>query len=84
MFAHHIITIALIYCSYRYGHTRVGNVVLILMDANNILFSSDKCLKYLKLQTLCDIIFGVFVVSSVFCRHIALGMVCWSVYAHTP
>ncbi|KAF5013693.1 hypothetical protein FDECE_317 [Fusarium decemcellulare] len=84
MFSHHVVTIGLIYCSYRYGHTRVGHVVLILMDANDVVFTSAKCLKYLKLQTLCDIMFGVFVISWIFCRHIAFGMVCWSVYAHTP
>ena len=32
MFTHHIITICLIYASYRYGHTRVGNLILVLMD----------------------------------------------------
>jgi acyl-CoA-dependent ceramide synthase len=83
MISHHIVTIALVYCSYRYGLTQVGNVVLILMDFNDLIFSVAKCLKYLKLQTLCDIMFGVFVVSWVLCRHIAFTMVCWSVYAHS-
>ncbi|KAF4969800.1 hypothetical protein FSARC_3025 [Fusarium sarcochroum] len=83
MFSHHVITIALVYCSYRYGFTRVGNVVLILMDLNDLIFSTAKCLKYLRLQTLCDIMFGVFVVSWVLCRHVAFVMVCWSVYAHS-
>lgn len=32
MFSHHIVTISLIYGSYRYGHTRVGNLILVLMD----------------------------------------------------
>ncbi|KAF5664824.1 sphingosine n-acyltransferase lag1 [Fusarium heterosporum] len=83
MISHHIVTIALVYCSYRYGLTRVGNVVLILMDLNDLIFSVAKCLKYLRLQRLCDITFGVFVVSWVFCRHVAFVMVCWSVYAHS-
>lgn len=32
MFTHHIVTISLIFASYRYGLTRVGNLVLVLMD----------------------------------------------------
>ncbi|KAF4338424.1 sphingosine n-acyltransferase lag1 [Fusarium beomiforme] len=82
LLAHHIVTIALVYGSYRYGLTRVGNVVLVLMDLNDIILSTAKCLKYLKLQSLCDFAFGCFVVSWVLCRHIAFPMVCWSVYAH--
>ncbi|RGP74665.1 sphingosine n-acyltransferase lag1 [Fusarium sporotrichioides] len=83
MISHHIVTIALVYSSYRYGLTQVGNVVLILMDLNDLIFSVAKCLKYMGLQTLCDIMFGVFVVSWVLCRHVAFVMVCWSVYAHS-
>ncbi|KAF4443036.1 sphingosine n-acyltransferase lag1 [Fusarium acutatum] len=83
MLSHHVVTIALVYCSYRYGLTRVGNVVLILMDFNDLVFSIAKCLKYMKLQSLCDFMFSAFVVSWVLCRHIAFPMVCWSVYAHS-
>ncbi|RSL50924.1 hypothetical protein CEP54_011696 [Fusarium duplospermum] len=83
MFSHHIVTIGLVYCSYRYGLTRVGNVVLVLMDLNDLFFSVAKCLKYLKHQTLCDIMFGIFVVSWVLLRHVAFCLVIWSVYAHT-
>ncbi|KAI1013739.1 hypothetical protein LB503_010671 [Fusarium chuoi] len=83
MLSHHVVTIALVYCSYRYGLTPVGNVVLILMDFNDLIFSIAKCLKYMKLQSLCDFMFGAFVVSWVLCRHIAFPMVCWSVYALT-
>jgi acyl-CoA-dependent ceramide synthase len=36
MFAHHIVTSILIYTSYRYGHTRVGNLILVLMDASDL------------------------------------------------
>ena len=32
MLSHHIITNSLIYASYRYGHTRVGNLILVLID----------------------------------------------------
>lgn len=36
MFTHHIITSVLIYTSYRYGHTRVGNLILVLMDVSDL------------------------------------------------
>lgn len=36
MFTHHIVTISLIYASYRYHHTRVGNLILVLMDVVDI------------------------------------------------
>ncbi|KIL93901.1 hypothetical protein FAVG1_02463 [Fusarium avenaceum] len=83
MVSHHVVTIALVYCSYRYGLTQVGNVILILMDFNDLIFSVAKCLKYLKLQALCDMMFGVFVVSWILCRHVAFTMVCWSIYVHS-
>lgn len=38
MFAHHIVTNALIFASYRYGHTRVGNLILVLMDVVDLFF----------------------------------------------
>lgn len=32
MLTHHFVTISLMYGSYRYGYTRVGNLILVLMD----------------------------------------------------
>lgn len=43
-----------------------------------------KCLKYTGHNKLCDIAFGVFMVSWFVARHVLYMMVCWSVYAHTP
>lgn len=43
-----------------------------------------KCLKYAGYTTLCDIMFGVFMLSWLLARHFVYVMVCWSVYAHTP
>lgn len=42
-----------------------------------------KCLKYAGYKTLCDIMFGVFMLSWLIARHVLYIMVCWSVYAHT-
>jgi hypothetical protein len=36
MFTHHLVTVSLIYASYRYHHTRVGNLILILMDISDL------------------------------------------------
>jgi len=36
MFTHHIVTSVLIYASYRYGYTRVGNLILVLMDVSDL------------------------------------------------
>jgi acyl-CoA-dependent ceramide synthase len=36
MFAHHVITNSLIFASYTYHQTRVGNLILVLMDVVDI------------------------------------------------
>lgn len=85
MFAHHIITSSLIAASYAYHMTRVGNVILCMMDVGDILLAvvviipvamfTDyaqiaKNLKYLGYHVLCDYAFGVFLMSWVIGRHI--------------
>ncbi|KND87728.1 Sphingosine N-acyltransferase lag1 [Tolypocladium ophioglossoides CBS 100239] len=84
MFSHHIITTALISSCYSYHHTRVGNYILVIMDVVDLFFPVAKCLKYTGYNKLCDIAFGVFMVSWFVARHIFYIMVCCSVYAHTP
>ncbi|KAG7291416.1 hypothetical protein NEMBOFW57_001435 [Staphylotrichum longicolle] len=84
MFTHHIVTSVLIYASYRYGHTRVGNLILVLMDVSDLVLGVAKCLKYLGYHTICDVMFGVFMVSWLVARHFLYLAVCYSVWAHTP
>ncbi|OJJ47808.1 hypothetical protein ASPZODRAFT_15257 [Penicilliopsis zonata CBS 506.65] len=84
MFTHHIITSALVIMSYAYYQTKVGNVILCIMDIIDILLPAAKLLRYLGYQTACDIAFGVFMVTWFFSRHILFPMVCWSIYAHVP
>lgn len=43
-----------------------------------------KCLKYAGFTTICDYVFGIFMVSWLLARHVFYVMVCWSIYAHTP
>ncbi|KAK4244211.1 TLC domain-containing protein [Corynascus novoguineensis] len=84
MFTHHIVTSVLIYTSYRYGHTRVGNLILVLMDVSDLALGIAKCLKYLGYHTICDVMFGVFMLSWLIARHFLYLAVCYSVWAHTP
>ncbi|PHH67300.1 hypothetical protein CDD81_110 [Ophiocordyceps australis] len=80
MFSHHIITTALIWSCYCYHQTRVGNFILVIMDVVDLFFPVAKCLKYTGHNTLCDIAFGIFMVSWFVARHILYLLVCWSVY----
>jgi very-long-chain ceramide synthase len=84
MFTHHVITCALIFGSYGYHQTRVGNLIMCLMDIVDLVFSTAKVLKYLQFQLACDIAFGVFMVSWFIARHCIYLSVCYSVYAHVP
>lgn len=38
MLAHHFVTIALVSASYAYHQTRVGNLILVLMDVVDLIF----------------------------------------------
>ncbi|CCH42029.1 Sphingosine N-acyltransferase [Wickerhamomyces ciferrii] len=69
MFSHHIITVALVIGSYYYYFTRIGNVILVIMDFVDILLSTAKLLKYCGYQNLCDFMFGVFVLGWIALRH---------------
>ncbi|KAG5984341.1 hypothetical protein E4U43_006183 [Claviceps pusilla] len=82
MFSHHIITTILISSCYCYHFTRVGNMILVIMDVVDLFLPAAKCLKYAGYKTLCDIMFGVFMLSWLIARHVLYIMVCWSVYAH--
>ncbi|KAF1999048.1 longevity-assurance protein-like protein [Amniculicola lignicola CBS 123094] len=84
MFTHHIVTIALLFFSYGYYHTRVGVVIMCLMDLVDIVLPSAKLLKYLGYTNACDVMFGLFVVVWFTTRHVFYSMVMWSVYAHAP
>jgi very-long-chain ceramide synthase len=82
MFTHHIITCLLIFTSYGYHQSKVGTLILCLMDIGDLVFAVAKILKYLGHQTACDIAFGVFMVSWVVLRHVLYLTVCYSVYSH--
>ncbi|KAF4587148.1 Sphingosine N-acyltransferase lag1 [Ophiocordyceps camponoti-floridani] len=83
MISHHIVTTMLIYSCYCYHQTRVGNLILVIMDVVDLFFPVAKCLKYTGHRKLCDFAFGVFMLSWFVARHIFYMMICWSVYAHS-
>lgn len=84
MFSHHIITIFLIVGSYGTHFTRVGNVILCLMDPSDILLDLAKCLRYVGLQTLCDATFGLFMLTWITTRHVLFSVVIWACLKIVP
>lgn len=80
MFTHHIITCALIFTSYGYHETKVGNVILCTMDLADIILPLAKILKYLKFQVLCDGAFVLFMITWFVPRHVFYNMIWWSIY----
>lgn len=69
MFGHHIITCALVIGSYYYYFTRIGCLILMIMDSVDIFLSTAKVLKYSGFSTLCDYVFFCFLCSWVMLRH---------------
>ncbi|KAJ6788098.1 hypothetical protein PWT90_05051 [Aphanocladium album] len=84
MLTHHFVTIALLAGCYAYHQTRVGNVILVLMDVIDLFLPLAKCLKYLGFGVICDVIFGGFIVSWIFARHLLYVFTCWSIYTDFP
>ncbi|KAH0839994.1 longevity assurance proteins LAG1/LAC1 [Lanmaoa asiatica] len=70
MMTHHIITITLMIASYAYNFTRIGCLVMMLMDCCDIFLPLAKMLRYIALYTLCDVTFTVFMVSWFITRHV--------------
>ncbi|KAF4919264.1 Sphingosine N-acyltransferase-like protein FUM18 [Colletotrichum viniferum] len=84
MLVHHAITLSLIAASYAYHQTRVGHLILVLMDVIELIFPLAKCLKYIGFKKVCDVVFGFFLFVWVCTRHVFYLMVCWSVYYDLP
>lgn len=84
MLTHHLVTTSLIFASYGYHQTKVANLILCVMDIGDPILAIAKCLKYLGFTTICDIMFGLFLVSWVAARHVWYLMICWSLYRDIP
>ncbi|VVT45850.1 uncharacterized protein SAPINGB_P000922 [Magnusiomyces paraingens] len=84
MFTHHIVTCALIIGSYYYYFTRVGHVILVLMDAVDIALALAKVLRYTGFQRACDATFVVFLFSWIVLRHGLYNYILYSAYTDVP
>ncbi|KAF9226491.1 longevity-assurance protein [Gyrodon lividus] len=75
MMAHHIITIILMVSSYAYNFTRIGCLIMVLMDCCDIFLPLAKMLRYIAYYTLCDLTFIVFLISWFVTRHVLFVIV---------
>jgi len=84
MTLHHYVTLALIGGSYVCCFNRVGLVVLLLLDPSDVLLALAKLLKYMGWQTVCDIMFGLFMMTWTVLRHAMFLWVLWLCYNDAP
>jgi very-long-chain ceramide synthase len=84
MNAHHVITIFLVLASYSQNLTRVGCLVLVLMDFTDIILPLAKMLRYLELPRACDAAFVSFLVSWFLTRHVGFLLILWSTWHRYP
>ncbi|KIM46236.1 hypothetical protein M413DRAFT_308209 [Hebeloma cylindrosporum] len=85
MMAHHIITVVLMTASYLTNFTRVGCVIMVLMDCCDIFLPLAKMIRYLDIsQFLCDLTFGWFMLSWLVTRHILFLIVIYSTIFEGP
>ncbi|KZT62254.1 longevity assurance proteins LAG1/LAC1 [Calocera cornea HHB12733] len=84
MFSHHIITIILMITSYISNFTRVGSMILLLMDFCDFVFPVAKMFRYVGFDTAKDVAFVFFLISWFITRHVLFGAVIYSVYRDLP
>lgn len=84
MMTHHVITVALMFGSYSYHYTRVGCLVMMLMDLCDIFLPLAKMFRYLGFSTCCDVTFVVFMVSWFVTRHFLFLFVIKSAWYDAP
>ncbi|KAG8837689.1 sphingosine N-acyltransferase lag1 [Serendipita sp. 400] len=84
MNAHHVITICLVFASYFLNLTRVGCLILVLMDFCDIVLPLAKMLRYLERTFACDCAFVTFLVSWFLTRHVAFLLILYSTLFRFP
>ncbi|KAF8231881.1 longevity assurance proteins LAG1/LAC1 [Tricholoma matsutake] len=71
MMAHHVITVILMTMSYFSNFTRVGCLIMVLMDWCDIFLPLAKMIRYIDIsQFACDVTFGFFLISWLITRHV--------------
>ncbi|PPQ79540.1 hypothetical protein CVT25_003422 [Psilocybe cyanescens] len=79
MMSHHVITVFLMLTSYFSNFTRVGCAIMVLMDCCDIFLPLAKMIRYIEIsQLLCDMTFGVFMISWLITRHFLFNFVIYS------
>ncbi|KAJ9108130.1 hypothetical protein QFC19_002597 [Naganishia cerealis] len=84
MLTHHVITIILVGGSYWTNYTRVGGVIMALMDFCDILLPLAKMFRYLALPILPDATFVVFLLSWLVTRQVGFFIVFLSCVLRAP
>ncbi|KDR83793.1 hypothetical protein GALMADRAFT_236178 [Galerina marginata CBS 339.88] len=85
MMSHHIITVVLILGSYFTNFTRVGCVIMMLMDCCDIFLPLAKMIRYLDIsQFACDFVFAIFMFSWLITRHFLFLFVIYSTIFEGP
>ncbi|KAI0265086.1 longevity-assurance protein [Gloeopeniophorella convolvens] len=84
MMTHHIVTIILIVASYSYNFTRVGCLIMVIMDWCDLFLPLAKMLRYLSYQTACDATFVFWMLSWFVTRHALFYKVIASAYWDVP
>ncbi|KAJ1791227.1 Sphingosine N-acyltransferase lag1 [Coemansia sp. RSA 2399] len=79
MLTHHIITCNLMCWSLYMNFTRIGNVILCLMDSSDIFLSGTKCTRYLGFERVSVVSFVVFIISWIYTRHYLYLKVMYSI-----
>ncbi|KAJ1790725.1 Sphingosine N-acyltransferase lag1 [Coemansia sp. RSA 2399] len=69
MMTHHVVTISLVLSSYYFHFTRFGHAFMLVMDLPDIFLSSAKMIRYMGMEFLPNILFGMFAVSWVVTKH---------------
>ncbi|PPQ71774.1 hypothetical protein CVT26_007608 [Gymnopilus dilepis] len=85
MMTHHVVTVILMLTSYFTHFTRVGCVIMMLMDCSDIFLPLAKMVRYLDIsQFATDCLFGMFMVSWLITRHVLFLFVIYSTIFHVP
>ncbi|KIP07692.1 hypothetical protein PHLGIDRAFT_70559 [Phlebiopsis gigantea 11061_1 CR5-6] len=84
MMTHHVITVVLMLGSYAYNYTRVGCLIMMLMDVCDIYLPLAKMFRYLTFSTCCDVTFGIFMATWLVSRHVLFNIVIYSTYYDAP
>ncbi|KAF9534876.1 TLC domain-containing protein [Crepidotus variabilis] len=85
MMTHHIITVVLMVASYFMNFTRVGCIIMVLMDYCDIFLPLAKMIRYLNIsQFLTDLTFGWFMISWLITRHVLFLFVVISGFFDAP